>query len=123
MLFLIVDAEDDARGPKEADVIIVKHHAWCITQQIGSIDGSGNVTGVENNLSCLTTQDRRLAFYGHTFQRLCLRVHPDGAEFKVVTMLEYGFVSNIGDTDDDGIHITWDDEVASLITHTSINDG
>ena len=121
MLFLIVDAKDDATGPKEADVIIVKHHAWCITQQVGRIDGSGNVTGVEHNLSCLATQDGRLAFYGHTFQRLCLRVHPDGAKFKAVTMLEYGSVSDIRDTDYDGIHITRNDEVASLITHASIN--
>ena len=99
MLFLVVDAEDDAIGSKEADVIIVKHHARRISQQVGGIDGSGNVTGVEDNLSSLTTQDRRLAFYGHAFQRLCLKVHPDGAEFKAVTRLEYGLVSDIGDTE------------------------
>ena len=123
MLFFIVDAEDDARGSKEADVIIVKHHAWCIAQQVGGIDGSGNVTGVEDNLSSLTTQDGRLAFYGHAFQCLCLRVHPDGAEIRTVTRLEYGLVSDIGDTDDDGTHITGNDEDASLITHTATDYG
>ena len=123
VLLLIVDAEDDARSPKQADIIIVEHHARRITQQIGSIDGSDNVTGVENNLSCLTTQDRRLSFYRHALQHLGLRVHPDGAELKAATTLEYGFVSNIGDTDYDGTHITWDDEVACLIAHASINYG
>ena len=114
--------EDDAIGTKQADVIILDHHTRSVSEQVGGVDGSHDMTGVEDDAAGLPSDHRSLAIDHDAVDLVFRRLHPDGTDRTDIINPAEGLIAYKGAPDHHTAGIRGDDKMACLITQPAADE-
>ena len=100
-------------------MVILDHHARSVSKQVGGVDGAHNMTGVEDDGTCLPSNNRGLTVDDDTVDLVFRRLHPDDAYIANIIKSTYRLIANKGASDNHTTGICWDNEVACLIAQSA----